>query len=104
MTDLYNKASSLQIRSLIDTRTGGAFRIYKYEDYNCVDELKQLLKILNINYVVDEEKDCKLSTKDIDTKELLAHIEWVIKIGIQNSIELDFVKKEWEQLLSTYEG
>lgn len=104
LSDLYNKAPSLQIRSLIDTRTGGAFRIYKYEDYNCVDELKQLLKILNVNYEVDEQKDCKISTKDIEVQALLDHIEWVIKVGVQNSIELDFVRLEWEQLKNQYKG
>lgn len=102
LTDLYNKAYSLQIRSLIDTRTGGAFRIHKYEDYSSVEELKQLLKILNVNYGVDVEKDCKISTKDIEVKELLAHIEYVILVGIHSGVELDFVKAEWERLVNEY--
>ena len=102
LSDLYKKANSLQLRSLIDTRTGGAFRVYKYEDYTCLDELKQLLKILNVNYAVDEEKDEKISTKDIEVKPLLEHIEWVIKVGVQNSIELDFVSAEWDRLINDY--
>lgn len=102
LTDLFNKAYSLQIRSLIDTRTGGAFRIHKYEDYDSVDELKQLLKILNVDYGVDEKKDCKISTKDIEVKELLAHIEWVIEVGSINQVELSFVKAEWDRMIQTY--
>lgn len=104
LNDLYRKSQSLQVRDLIDTRTGGAFRIWKHEDYNCVDDLKQLLKILNLNYAVDEEKDKKVSTKDVDNKELLNHIEWMVKVSHWNSIELDFVHQEWEYLINYYKG
>lgn len=102
LKDLFDKATSLQIRSLVDTRTGGAFRIHKYEDYETLDELKQLLKILNVNYGVDIEKDKKISTSDIEVKELLSHIEWVFKVATSNSIELEVVKKEWEELIKNY--
>lgn len=116
LNDLYQKSQSLQIRDLKDTRTGGAFRIWKHEhyceveeelkeaDYSTVDELKQCLKILNVNYAVDEEKDKKVSTKDVDNKELLNHIEWMVKVSHWNSIELDFVQKEWEYLINYYKG
>lgn len=102
LTDLFKKADSLLFRSLMDTRTGGAFTIRKYEDYNDMDDLKQLLKVLNVNYGVDVEKDCKVSTKDIEVKELLAHVEWVFKIAAQNCIELQVVKDEWEKLILEY--
>lgn len=102
LTDIYKKSNSLQFRELMDTRTGGAFRIYKYEDYNSVNELKQLLKILNVNYGVDVEKDCKISTRDIEVKELLSHIEWVFDIASKNLIELDVVKEEWNRLIEQY--
>jgi hypothetical protein len=85
---------------LIDTRTGGAFIIRKYDDYNDMDELKQLLKILNVNYGVNVEKDCKISTTDIEVKELLNHIEWVLLIASQNGIELDMVREEWDRLIN----
>lgn len=102
LKDLFNKSSSLLFRHLMDTRTGGAFVIRKYEDYNCTDELKQLLKILNVDYGVDVEKDQKVSTKDIEVKELLSHVEWVFKIAAQNCIELDVVKEEWDRLILEY--
>lgn len=102
LTDLYNKSYSLVFRHLQDTRTNGAFKISKYEDYHSTDELKQLLKLLNLDYAVDEKEDKKVSTKDIEVKPLLEHIEFCIKVGIENGLELDFVKREWEQLLSEY--
>ena len=88
----------------MDTRTGGAFRIWKHEDYSCVDELKQLLKILNVNYAVNEEKDEKVSTKDVDNKELLNHIEWIFKTASNNAIILDVVEDEWQYLINYYKG
>lgn len=88
----------------MDTRTGGAFRIWKHEDYSYVDELKQLLKILNVNYAVNEEKDEKVSTKDVDNKELLNHIEWIFKTASNNAITLDVVEDEWQYLINYYKG
>lgn len=104
LTDLFNKSSKLLFRHLLDTRTNGAFIIYKYEDYSDVDELKQLLKVLNLDYQVDEDNDCKISTSNIDSRSLVNHIEWVLKIAAENAIELDLVKEEWEQLTQNYEG
>lgn len=87
---------------MIDTRTGGAFRIYKYEDYNSLEELKRLLKILNVNYGVDIEKDEKISTKDINNKALLKHIEYIFKLAGNNSISLKVVEDEWSYLINYY--
>lgn len=99
LADLYKKSSSLQIRNLIDTRTGGVLRITKYEDYQDMDDLKQLLKLFNLDYAVDESKDDKVSTKDIDNKALLQHIEYCIQVGINSAVELDFVRDEWDRLI-----
>lgn len=92
----------MQIRDLIDTRTGGAFSIYKYEDYRDLEDLKQLLKILNLNYAVDESKDEKVSTKDINNKELLKHLEFIFKVASDSCIQLDFVEQEWDYLINYY--
>lgn len=100
LTDLYRKSNEILFRGLMDTRTGGAFKIVKHEDYNDMDDLKQLLKVLNVDYGVDIEKDCKVSTIDIEVKELLAHIEWVLLIAAQNCIELDLVREDWERLIN----
>lgn len=104
LKDLFDKSHELYFRDFIDTRTGGVFKLYKYEDYDDLDELKQLLKVLNVDYGVDNKKDCKISTRDIDSRNLVNHIEWVLKIAAENGIELELVKQEWEQLIKNYEG
>lgn len=102
LKDLFNKSNDILFRSLKDTRTNRAFKIVKHQDYNDVDDLKQLLKILNVNYGVDTLKDKKISTKDISVKELLNHVEWVFELAAQNSIELNVVREEWERLVNQY--
>ena len=51
-----------------------------------MDDLKQLLKVLNLDYAVDEKKDRKISTKDIENKALIQHIEFCIQVGIWSGI------------------
>jgi hypothetical protein len=100
-------------RHLGDTRTNGAFRITKYEDFNDVDDLKQLLKLLNLDYPVDEknsvetdleyfERMQKVSTTEIGTKDLLQHIEFVLYVAGYNGVELDIVREEWAELIKNY--
>ena len=111
LNDLHKKSNSLVIRELIDTRTGGAFKLVKYEDWTDMDELKQLLKILNLDYKV-VVKNCfqtpleyleeKQSTKDIDNKELLKHIEWIFRTAANNGISLQFIEDEWRELINYY--
>lgn len=103
LADLFRKCNTLMFRHLGDTRTNGAFRITKYEDFNDVDDLKQLLKLLNLDYPVDEETtNGKESTKDIGTKDLLQHIEFVLYVAGYNGVELDMVREDWEQLIKDY--
>ncbi len=102
LADLYKKSRSLVFRHLKDTRTNGAFTIYKGEDYSNVDELKQLLKLMNLDYAVTEDENGKVSTKDIDNKALLDHIEWCIKVGSDNGLTLDFVEAEFQRMLKHY--
>lgn len=88
----------------MDTRTGGAFKIVKYEDYNDEEDLKQLLKILNLDYPVDEDKDEKVSTRYISSKDLVEHVEYVFKIAAHNCIDLDVVREEWERLIKEHQS
>lgn len=74
----------------------------KHEHYDDMDDLKQLLKILNIEYAVDIKADKKTSTKDIDNKHLLEHIEWIFYTASINSITLDIVEAEWQYLINYY--
>lgn len=102
LNDMFNKSHSIRFNELLDTRTNKVFEIVKYEDYNSLNELKQLLKIMNVDYGVDIDRDCKISTKDIETKELLQHIEYVMKICGDNDITLPFVQEEWDLMIQMY--
>jgi len=102
LSDMFNKSHSIKFNELLDTTTNKVFELVKHEDYNSLDELKQLLKILNLNYGVDVKNDCKISTKEIDTKELLAHIEWVIRLCAENDIMLPMVQEDWERMIQIY--
>jgi hypothetical protein len=81
----------------VDTETGGVFEFVKGEHFNDMDDLKQLLKNMNLDYAVSEDK--KISTSDIDSKALMQHIEWVIRLANENNITFDFVEAEWKRLL-----
>jgi len=63
-----------------------------------MDDLKQLLKNMNLDYAVDEDK--KISTADIDSKALMEHIEWTIQLANDNGITFGFIEEQWERLLS----
>jgi hypothetical protein len=62
-----------------------------------IDSLKQLLKAVNLGYPRDD-KGKPLSTIDIENKELLRHIEYLIKLCGNNGDTLQFVEDEWERL------
>lgn len=103
LKDMYEKAYSLKIKGVKDTRTNNTFILQKYDDYDSLDELKQLLKIFNFSYQNNEDEYIgKLSTKDIDNKELIKHIEWCIRLMGENGLELDFVTEEWDKLIQLY--
>jgi len=61
-----------------------------------MDDLKQIFKLMNLNYAVDGDK--KLSTNKIENKELCRHIEWITKILNENAIEFDHDIEKWERL------
>jgi hypothetical protein len=102
LADAFKKTNAFIFYELKDTRTNDYFCIIKDTDYYDVDDLKQLFKLLNMDYAVDEKKDGKVSTKDIDVKPLLAHIEYVLKVCADNDIELDLVREEWANMIQNY--
>ncbi len=61
-----------------------------------MDDLKQIFKLMNLNYVVDGDK--KLSTTKVDNKMLCLHIEWITKILNENGLELDADIEKWERI------
>ena len=62
-----------------------------------LDNFKQTLKLLNLEY--PRENYTTLSTKDISNKDLVEHIEFIIKLAYQNYYRLKVVEQEWEQVL-----
>ncbi len=97
LKDAFNQARQISFREWKDTDTGGNLIFYKNEDYYDLDDLKQLFKLMNLNYPIEE--DSKVSTNEITSKELHDHIEWAIKILGENGIELQFISDEWDRLL-----
>ncbi len=97
LKDAFDKARQISFRDWKDTNTGTNLIFYKNEDYDCLDELKQLFKLMNLNYPIED--DGKVSTREITSKELHDHIEWAIKILGENGIELQFIREQWDRLL-----
>ena len=99
LNELFKKANCLKFEEFgwVDVNTGKPFVFQRGEDYDEMDELKQLLKNMNIDYPVDEEE--KISTRKIDSKALSQHIEWCIKLAGLNNIEFSFIEDEWTRLL-----
>ncbi len=95
LNETFTKARQLSFRQWVDTRTGGAFTFYKYEDYSDMDELKQTLKYMNIDYPTDGDK--KMSSRKIDNKQLCNHIDWITKILNENGIEFQHDIEAYER-------
>lgn len=98
LTELYRRCGALKFSLWIDEETGGTFEFIKGEHFNDVDDLKQLLKNMNLDYAVEEDK--KVSTSDIDSKALMQHIDFVIATAGENGISFGFIEEEWERLLN----
>ena len=100
ISDVLKGCSRIVFNELIDTATGKAFEIVKHEDYTTLDDLKQLFKILNTDYPIDErELSLKMSTKNIDNKQLGDHIDFIIKTVGESGYEVSFVREEWERIM-----
>ena len=100
LTELFRKANTLKFNAWIDTETGQTLTFMRGENFSDVDELKQILKNMNLDYEVDEDK--KLSTNKIDSKALIQHIEWCIRLAGLNNIEFSFVEEEFERIIRQY--
>ena len=106
LTELFKKCGTLKFKLWIDEETGGIFEFVKGEHFNDMDELKQLLKNMNLDYAVQEhnadtplEYLKKISTSDIDSKALMQHIEFSIALAGDNNITFGFIEDEWIRLL-----
>ena len=97
LTELYRRCGTLKFRFWVDEQTGGVFEFIKGEHFNSMDDLKQILKNMNLDYAIDDDK--KVSTADIDSKSLMQHIDYVIALAGENNISFGFIEDEWERLL-----
>ena len=77
-----------------------ALRGYDPEEVNAF--LDQVITQVEKMIAEGKEKDKKISTKDIENKALIQHIEFCIQVGIWSGIELQFVQEEWERLIKNY--
>jgi hypothetical protein len=58
------------------------------------NNFKQALKLLNFDY--PRKNNIPLSTRDITNKELVEHVEFIVKLAYQNGYKLSVVEQEWE--------
>ena len=63
----------------------------------CYDEFKQNLKSVNEDYPLKD--GLFISTRDIENKDLIQHIEFIIKFAGEFGISLQFVEDEWDRIL-----
>ena len=98
LTELFRKANTLKFNGWVDTDTGETLTFIRGENFSDMDELKQILKNMNLDYEIDEDK--KISTADIDSKSLIQHIEWCIALAALNNIEFSFVDDKWQRLMA----
>ena len=98
LTELFTKCGTLRFRLWVDEETGGVFEFTKGLHFSDMDELKQLLKNMNLDYEVDI--DSKVSTSKISDKALMQHIEWCILLAGENGISFGFIEDEWTRLMA----
>ena len=72
LVELFNRCGTLRFPLWVVDETGGVFEFVKGEDFSDMDELKQLLKNMNVDYAVDENE--KVSTAKIESAALCQHI------------------------------
>ena len=96
LNEAFTKSRSISFRQWLDTSTGGCLKFWREEDYTDMDDLKQLMKLMNIDYAIDGEE--KLSTTKVDNLQLMRHIDWIRKILNENGIEFQEDVEEWERL------
>ena len=63
-----------------------------------IKSIKTMLKMLDLNYPRNSMQEV-ISIKDIESKELCEHIEFIFKTLAENSITLKVIEDEWERLL-----
>ena len=96
LTEAYNKARSISFREWKSDQGNGCLIFYCGEDYDTMDELKQIFKLMNLDLPVDGDK--KLSTTKVDNKQLCRHIIFIEKILSENGIEFQYNIEEYERI------
>ena len=96
LTEAYEKARSISFREWKSDQGNGCLIFYCGEDYDTMDELKQIFKLMNLDYLVDGDK--KLSTTKVDNTQLCRHIVWITKILNENGVTFNHDDEEWERI------
>ncbi|RLE46593.1 hypothetical protein DRJ25_03945 [Candidatus Woesearchaeota archaeon] len=96
LNEAFTKARSISFRQWKDTNTGTCLIFHRGEDYDEMDELKQIFKLMNIDLPVDGED--KLSTTKVDNKQLAEHIEFITRILNENGVTFNHDDEEWKRL------
>lgn len=60
----------------------------------------QILKQLNKNYPLDKDGK-KLSTKEMTSKQMTDHIQWIERVVSWNGHTFDYVTREWQRLIES---
>ena len=97
LNEAFTKARKISFRQWLDTNTGTCLIFWRGEEYSDMDELKQIFKLMNIDYLADGEE--KLSTVKVDNFQLTKHIDFIRKILNENGIEFEEDIEEWERIL-----
>jgi hypothetical protein len=96
LNEAFTKARQISFRDWKCDQTDGCLIFYKHEDYSDMDDLKQIFKLMNLDYEVDGDE--KISTTKVDNKQLVRHIDWITKILNENGIEFNHDIEKWERI------
>jgi len=98
LNEAYHKLRQVSFREWKSDQDGGTLTFYKHEDYTDMQELKEIFKLMNLDYAVDGDK--KISTAKINSKALCQHIVWITKILNENGHTFDYDDAEWDRIMA----
>lgn len=67
------------------------------------ESIRNLLKHLDFNYPRNDD-GVPLSYTKLDSKQMTRHIEWIERQCAFSSIELLYIKAEWDRIVNQYKG
>ena len=106
LNEVFTHTPALVFKDFIEDTPYGQvpFRLVKYEDYHDMNEMKQWLKTMNLDYAVKEDGSGKISTTQIDSAALVQHLEFIYKTVADSGIILPSVELEWKRTIEAAKG